>query len=90
MRTWARTWRAAIAAVAKDVEAMDSIAWAADSARFESQLRGIDEAIAALKNEDGSWHYNPSEDTTLSPGLGVIFVGSPEARRAIADAAGES
>jgi voltage-gated potassium channel len=39
--------------------------------------------VMAVGQADGSWTYNPEDDTGLEPGMSVIFMGSPAARTAL-------
>jgi hypothetical protein len=41
-----------------------------------------------VKSPTGAWKYNPSDNTPLPPGTGLIFMGSPQARGEIEVAAG--
>ncbi len=43
--------------------------------------------VLAVRSADGTWVYNPDDALRLEPGMGVIFLGSPDARGAIAEAA---
>jgi voltage-gated potassium channel len=46
-----------------------------------------DLAVLAVRAVDGSWIYNPGDESTFEPGMGIIFMGSPEARASLESAA---
>lgn len=50
----------------------------------------LDLMVIAVREVDGTWTYNPPDDTLLPPGTGLIFMGNPAARIKIEERAGIS
>jgi hypothetical protein len=49
--------------------------------------RIADLVVLALHLPDGNWLYNPGTELILQPKTGIVFLGSPDARAALEDAA---
>jgi len=52
------------------------------------QEESLELMVIAVRDADGSWHYNPPDSIPLPPGTGLIFMGSPGARTMIEKRAG--
>lgn len=51
-------------------------------------VRAREVMVVALRRDDGHWVYNPLPEHVLQVGEAIVFMGAPEARRAVERAAG--
>lgn len=55
---------------------------------WEEDLKEIRVRLVATRSREGEWEYNPSRSRTITPGMVLIFLGSPSDSRTLCEQLG--